>query len=439
MREIGKELGLIGDDSEKVLEAILETRGEFSAVCEGIIEDKLGGSVREAGKLSTKMKKAKSIFAFTEETIKNSPKNDPIDYKDFFAAFIARARNIYKNLFEKENDQKNNEDNNLFPPSKEICSEDSGSPEFFKLTQRNKFLNYLVLIGLLEPVPYDVLHGLDDEVGAYNFSTKQEQNLFAEDVKNYKNGPNPVKGIIEGKEVLSLGSGNGLDESFFLEEGEAKKVILVDSSPLMIDRQSKVRKALRRMLRLKFKVPREPQEMFGKLKNMMEKNKKVNTIYGHSVTHYFDDEKLGELFELVMGCLKKGGHFTFAVKAPGALHDGNGIPLDISEKIWIVDSGGKKRITTTTETEGIKIEPTRKVWLNDDGQVRFFRSIEELLRIIKKIGLGSEFGFNVKVQAIFTIEDYDIKDGGEQDFYRVILKKVPRREGANEKRTRRRK
>ena len=109
------------------------------------------------------------------------------------------------------------------------------------------------------------------------------------------------------------------------------------------------------------------------------------------------------------------------------------------EKIWIVDSGGKKRITTTTETEGIKIEPTRKVWLNDDGQVRFFRSIEELLRIIKKIGLGSEFGFNVKVQAIFTIEDYDIKDGGEQDFYRVILKKVPRREGANEKRTRRRK
>ncbi len=242
----------------------------------------------------------------------------------------------------------------------------SDNLSFRDLLVQYKVDSWLVAIGALDGINYDQIHKLS----GYNFTHKKQPNLFAQNTSNYVNGdPENPTFLVKDKNILSIGSGNGIDEKFFLENG-AKKVEVIESSRYALSLITKTRDSIQNRLKNKLVIPSSPQDMISSLDDYLQQGIKFDTIYCHSVLHYFDDPTLKHIISLIVQCLNEGGYFSFATKLPGATLDGNGIPL-------INDVESIKR-----RDDSIQNIVHLRGWLNNDTQCRFFRDRDSLINLI---------------------------------------------------------
>lgn len=284
-------------------------------------------------------------------------------------------------------------------------------PKSGSLVHQSKADNLLRLGKLLPRIPYDKLY----ERGIYHFMNAQHPNAFATNVVlPYRNGPHQDTSIIKGKNVLVLGSGAGEDDLKFIDE-KANRVIAVDSSSLALKKLRK--KAKRRIegpkLRERLQIPEAPQNMVSVLEGMEDRGDTVDTVYSHSSLHYFDNTRFVELMALIRNCLNVGGHLAFAIKLPGSTFDGDGIKLveDVSDLSSSPDARATQRIYQRT-------------WLNKDGQIRHFRDMEELMRLIELS--NKELPETTKLRFVSStmhkVDGFDTE--GKQEFGYFIYKKV---------------
>ena len=262
----------------------------------------------------------------------------------------------------------------------------------FLFLYKNRRDNYARLLQpMSEQIPYDSLH----RKGVYLFTNATKPTPFADTVIKYANGTP----LIKGKHVLELGAGNAIDPEHYIVEGGAESVTVIDSSKFIIERLQVRKGAAQPAVRKKLNIP-EPTDMFEALEHYGMTEQRFDTVASHSSSHYFDDPTFERLCQLVWGVLPPNGHWALSVKAPGAVLDGNGIPL-------VQEVEGHEHLE---DAEFVR----KRAWMNDDGQVRWFR--DELRwedKFLKKF-------FHVRHRGVSQIKDYEAPGQGYQKFYVFI-------------------
>lgn len=261
--------------------------------------------------------------------------------------------------------------------------------------------NYLRLIGAREEVEYDLLH----QWNMYLFTNATRETQFAHHVAGYRNGPSNDVALIEGKDLLEIGPGNGADVRFFLDRG-ANSIHVVDGSPLIIERLKRNRDTFPEDLKSRLSIPAEGEDMFDALRHFESENRSFDTVSAHSCIHYFDDERLLELLSLIHGRLRPDGHFAAAVKAPGATLDGNGILLYED----VLPPSNPHLLKEEDEPSFVR----GRMWLNHDGQTRIFRSRRAWVRLLENY-------FDVVSQTEAKVENYETP-GRSQTFYDFVCR-----------------
>jgi len=346
----------------------------------------IGVAPSKSKELGEALFNSRSVLDFTHEI-----KVAGYDTLDYISAFIDAASRKQEELNSFGKDDLD---------IQSLCSIANPSHhEFRSLLVRYKVRSWLAAIGLDKGISYDHIH----KMAAYNFTHKKDPNLFAQNISDGITGENgnrihPVKG----KDVLSLGSGNAMDEKLFLEKG-AQSVKIIENSEYALSLIQKTRDSINGNLSKKLVAPAYPKEMFNSLQDMIRDNERVDTVYCHSSTHYFDDSRLKELSELIKDCLSDGGYFAFAVKAPGATLDSNGIPLLIDDQRVI------------------------RGYLNNDTHARFFRDKKSLVDLICSTDKSDMSYFEIESVEDLSLKNYDTS--GEQDFYGMVFKKVVNKNG----------
>ncbi|MDP2691778.1 MAG: class I SAM-dependent methyltransferase [bacterium] len=273
-------------------------------------------------------------------------------------------------------------------------------------TEQQQMGSGLLRLGdLLPPITYDQLH----RQHRYLFMDREQPNLFVDTgVEPYRNGPDHAESLIEGKDVVVLGSGYGSDDLRFLQL-KAASVTSIDDSPYARERLRERRDQFNpKYLRKRLILPEEPVGMFEFLEQMIRDEKQTDTIYAHSCFHYFDNQTFERLMSLIRQALKPGGHLAFAIKLPGASYDGEGIALIRDEKL--------------AQEERDLPRIYKRVWLNGDSQIRFFRDLQELIRLINSSNkMGSqEAQLQSLLRSSFDVIDYDTAGQGTQPFAQLI-------------------
>lgn len=239
--------------------------------------------------------------------------------------------------------------------------DDAGQIQWQK---QNRWLNYLRCIGLLPDVEYDKVHQLQ----IYDFTTNLEPTPFAQQINHSHN-----KVLIRDKGILTLGAGNGRDEKYFVEQG-ASSVEAVEGSDSMVEVIHKTKLLLPVHLQGRLIAPNRGENMIEALKRLHEEGKTFDTVYAHAAFHFFDDTTMMHLFELIKKCLTPEGNLAFATRKPGANMDGNGILL-VNMPLNGNSTGAKVRL---------------RAFLNEDGQVRYFRSHERVIEMVEQLGFQND-------------------------------------------------
>lgn len=276
--------------------------------------------------------------------------------------------------------------------------------------ERNKYLQYLALIGIIPPVTYDEIH----KRGIYNFSSVQKRsktkglsaNEFAYDLVGNKDYP---LNIIRDKKVVELCSGSGNDAAYFVSKGEASTVELVDSSDFIFEVQKGVQKKIRMLLRNRFKLLEKSTDIISYLHNLAEKVKldsdnRVDTFFSISGLHLFSTSDLKLIIALIRDCLVDEGFFALALKAPNARLDNKKEGICLINDVHQYDPGDRPRIY-------------ERMWVNHDGLVRVYRDGKALMDLIEACGF-------LRIKKTTTrVGSYAI-DGDDQDFYNFIFQKT---------------
>jgi hypothetical protein len=256
---------------------------------------------------------------------------------------------------------------------------------------RNTYRNYLRLIGVLPSIEYDELHSR----GVYRFTNTQEPTNFFHTMNAYRE-KRQDKGLFLNKRVLSLGPGRARDEQAMITQGGASSIEMIEGSPFMLGKMPSIQKELPEHLQSHFHIPLQPMNMLIGVKAYADIGERFDTVYCHSTLHYFDDTVLNGLLRDIQHCLQAKGRLVLAVKAPGAVLDGNGIPI-LEEQSWDGSS------------------TAQRMWLNFDGQMRSFRSKETWMQLLGKY-------FHIEQVTQYSVEHYETDIQRPQLFYYFVCR-----------------
>lgn len=185
--------------------------------------------------------------------------------------------------------------------------------------------------------------------------------------------------------VLELGCGVGNDAFGLLESGRVESYAGVDVSPEALEafeRRASTRDVRPRPLLLRDDflalLERDPTEIAG-----------TDLVYSYSSLHYFNSTELARLFELVRARLSpRGGHhrgwFAFGIKGAGSVWEGQGVPVYRPD-----------------------------VWVNWDGQSRWFPAREALRRQLDRAG------FELFIHEL--VEHWGYSELGKRDVFHHVL------------------
>lgn len=159
-------------------------------------------------------------------------------------------------------------------------------------------------------------------------------------------------------DILELGCGIGNDALGFLSSPLVRSYTGTDISRVALDAHEK------RVAREKAKRPEVDHSLReGDFVGLLSQGAQafpnpVNFIYSYSSLHYFSSEEVKEIFDLVAKFLRHTrGLFCFAIKGSGSVWDGQGVPMYRPD-----------------------------VWINNDGQSRWFPSEEAINHMIDRLG-----------------------------------------------------
>jgi SAM-dependent methyltransferase len=185
--------------------------------------------------------------------------------------------------------------------------------------------------------------------------------------------------------VLELGCGVGNDAFGWLESEKVEGYAGIDLSPEALEtfeRRVAERDARPRpvLLRGEFLdvLERDPPELAG-----------VSLVYSYSSLHYFNSTELARLLELVRARLApRGGHhrgwFAFGIKGAGSIWEGQGVPVYRPD-----------------------------VWVNWDGQSRWFPARDALRRLLDRAG------FELFIHEL--VEHWGYSERGKRDVFHHVL------------------
>lgn len=266
-------------------------------------------------------------------------------------------------------------------------------------------LNWLRAVGLLPQVRYDEVQ----RRRLYRHTETQQTTDFADYVvTQFHHGA-----LVDDKDVISIGPGNAIDEESMLKDGNAASVEMIEASEYMVRRLRKKQADLPRKLRKRFIPPEQETDMVIALHERSEAirvgdKQAVDLVYSHSSLHYFDDPELLEILRHIKSCLKDGGHFACAMKLPGSIFDGVGIPvIRDGEDVMVTTAGAHDRVLRGHMT------------LNPDGQTRNSRSG------ISIDALVHQAGFDVIESTTKLLQDFDVYGQKDPVHWLIARKSKP--------------
>jgi len=161
--------------------------------------------------------------------------------------------------------------------------------------------------------------------------------------------------------VLELGCGIGNDAFGFLQAALVASYLGVDLSQEALD--AFAQRATREPTRVLPELRRG--DFLGLLRGGAAGLGGPSLVYSYSSLHYFSSVELAEIYRLVRELLRARGpegYFAFGIKGQGSVWDGQGLPLYRPD-----------------------------VWVNGDGQSRWFPSREALGRQLDRAGFEIRF------------------------------------------------
>ena len=186
-------------------------------------------------------------------------------------------------------------------------------------------------------------------------------------------------------DILELGCGNGNDAQGFFTSDFFSAYTGVDISDVALKEHNE-----RSQVFLKNNADKGyelcNEDFIGKLNALSkQKEKTYNLIYSYSSLHYFNSEEVELIFALAKKILEPGkGLFCFAIKGKGSIWDGEGVSLYRPD-----------------------------VWINYDGQSRWFPSKSKLASML------DSYGYEIIDHSIF--EHWSYSKLGEPDNFHYCI------------------
>jgi len=183
--------------------------------------------------------------------------------------------------------------------------------------------------------------------------------------------------------LLELGCGVGNDAMGFCRHAATTSYVGIDISPEAIQRFQE---------RIGTSPPAfAPRLVVGDFVSALARDASlsegVNLIYSYSSLHYFSSSELRDLYEVtrrILGADGRRGYFAFGIKGAGSVWDGQGLPLYRPD-----------------------------VWVNHDGQSRWFPSREVLIRQLH------EAGFEILFHS--RHDHWGYSELGQRDLFHYVL------------------
>lgn len=260
-----------------------------------------------------------------------------------------------------------------------------------RMWQRGLHRETAAMIRFLVAVDFDY-GALYQEPGiAYGFFQSRDPNPlawkllhFIDDRARYKY-KHPEQNPLEELHFLELGCGIGNDALGLMSGNRTASYVGCDLSDIALqEHASRAKPLLAEKPHLQHKLIQG--DFVSTLRQSdSETLKNTNIIYSYSSLHYFSSVELTEIFRLVHNALEPGvGLFCFAIKGKGSIWDGEGTPLYRPD-----------------------------VWINYDGQTRWFPSRDSIASMI------DAHGFEMLLHEWH--EHWGYSKHGERDLFHYVI------------------
>jgi SAM-dependent methyltransferase len=226
----------------------------------------------------------------------------------------------------------------------------------------------------LADVEFDFGHLYGEKGPAYGFFREREPNPFVFKLLEHFEGRAPGSGDLR---ILELGAGIGNDAVGFLGSPLVKAYVAVDLSDAQLAKAVARTAGRVRPLTGDFAALLQDPNGHGLGDS--------NLIYSYSSLHYFNSTELSQILDRAHALLAPGrGHLAFAIKGAGSIWDGQGVPLYRPD-----------------------------VWINLDGQSRWFPSVKALDELMDR------HGFATKLHELH--EHWGYSEAGKKDLFHYVL------------------
>jgi SAM-dependent methyltransferase len=230
------------------------------------------------------------------------------------------------------------------------------------------------LLRFLVDVDFDFGEIMKERGPAYGFFQEREPNpLLWKLLEHYDQSAEPLK-------ILELGCGIGNDALGFLSSAKVESFTGIDISP----------DALGKLTTRTQEHASRVTTIAGDFSEVLEQPaahalERTNLIYSYSSLHYFNSTQLSEILTRAHRILEQnGGSLAFAIKGAGSIWDGQGVPLYRPD-----------------------------VWINWDGQSRWFPSVRAVDKLLERHGYAPAFHE--------THEHWGYSERGRRDLFHYVL------------------
>lgn len=219
---------------------------------------------------------------------------------------------------------------------------------------------------------------------AYGFFKPREPNPFVWKVLKHAFSPDlPEDRRLERLSIMELGCGIGNDAMGFLSHDATTAYLGTDLSGLALTHHEERATDIIGDRPIAHNL--EEGDFKATLEKMADQDTDINLIYSYSSLHYFSSEELHEIFRLAHRILPPTkGLMAFAIKGKGSIWDGQGVPIYRPD-----------------------------VWVNHDGQSRWFPSRTSLYSMVDSLG------FEVRMHQWY--EHWGYSERGELDLFHYMI------------------
>ncbi|RDV38322.1 class I SAM-dependent methyltransferase [Bradymonadaceae bacterium TMQ3] len=263
-----------------------------------------------------------------------------------------------------------------------------------RLWQAGKEAEAAAMVRFLVDLDFDYGKLYRESGIAYGFFQSREPNPFVWKLLDFVDERARNRGEQGAIKVAELGCGIGNDALGIISSPRVNSYLGIDISPVALEEH---RKRVAPVLEERTEL--EHNLLAGDFVSTLERNdprvEGVNLIYSYSSLHYFSSGELSRIFSLAAELLPaQSGLFCFAIKGKDSIWDGQGVPLYRPD-----------------------------VWVNLDGQTRWFPSRQALAKML------DEHGFEILMHEWH--EHWGYSEFARRDRFHYVVATPRRKQGAS--------